>query len=77
MDRNLAVSYLIVDEMHQIHPNLVKDTYWELIFPRESSDSIFYSSEDSELGDPSYIQSNSNQVIATSVVLQYESERRT
>ncbi|EDW26215.1 GL25692 [Drosophila persimilis] len=35
IDRNLTVSYLIVDEMHQEHPELVKDQYWDEVFPNE------------------------------------------
>ncbi|XP_046390919.1 bestrophin-2-like isoform X1 [Ischnura elegans] len=35
VDRNLQVSYLIVDEMHEEHPELIKDQYWDEIFPTE------------------------------------------
>ncbi|EEB10013.1 Bestrophin-1, putative [Pediculus humanus corporis] len=35
VDRNLQVSYLIVDEMHHEHPELIKDQYWEEVFPTE------------------------------------------
>jgi bestrophin, other len=35
VDRNLQVSYLIVDEMHHEHPELLKDQYWDEIFPIE------------------------------------------
>ncbi|KAG8222326.1 hypothetical protein J437_LFUL001868 [Ladona fulva] len=35
VDRNLQVSYLIVDEMHNEHPDLVKDQYWDEVFPAE------------------------------------------
>lgn len=35
VDRNLQVSYLIVDEMHHEHPELIKDQYWDEIFPTE------------------------------------------
>lgn len=35
IDRNLQVSYMIVDEMHHYHPQLVKDQYWDEIFPSE------------------------------------------
>lgn len=29
------VSYLIVDEMHHEHPELIRDQYWDEIFPTE------------------------------------------
>jgi hypothetical protein len=29
IDRNLILSYLIVDEMHNDHPELLKDQYWD------------------------------------------------
>ncbi|XP_029171041.1 bestrophin-4 isoform X2 [Nylanderia fulva] len=35
IDRNLQVSYLIVDEMHHDHPELIRDQYWDEIFPME------------------------------------------
>ncbi|XP_055590759.1 bestrophin-4-like [Uranotaenia lowii] len=35
VDRNLQVSYLIVDDMHHEHPMLVKDQYWDEGFPYE------------------------------------------
>ncbi|XP_019887650.1 bestrophin-4 isoform X2 [Ooceraea biroi] len=35
IDRNLQVSYLIVDEMHHEHPELIRDQYWDEIFPME------------------------------------------
>ncbi|XP_047482780.1 bestrophin-2-like isoform X2 [Penaeus chinensis] len=35
VDRNLQVSYLIVDEMHNEHPDLIQDMYWDEIFPQE------------------------------------------
>uniref|UniRef100_A0A1I8NXE4 Bestrophin homolog n=1 Tax=Stomoxys calcitrans TaxID=35570 RepID=A0A1I8NXE4_STOCA len=35
IDRNLQVSYLIVDEMHHEHPELVKDQYWDEVYPSE------------------------------------------
>lgn len=31
IDRKLQMSYLIVDEMHNEHPDLVKDQYWDEI----------------------------------------------
>lgn len=33
IDRNLKISYLIVDEMHNEHPDLVRDQYWDDVFP--------------------------------------------
>ncbi|XP_054269172.1 bestrophin-4 isoform X2 [Macrosteles quadrilineatus] len=35
VDRNVTVSYLIVDEMHHEHPELIKDQYWDEVFPTE------------------------------------------
>ncbi|CAD6207118.1 GSCOCG00010121001-RA-CDS [Cotesia congregata] len=35
VDRNLQVSYLIVDEMHHDHPELIRDQYWDEVFPIE------------------------------------------
>ncbi|XP_017884204.1 bestrophin-4 isoform X2 [Ceratina calcarata] len=35
IDRNLQVSYLIVDEMHHEHPELIRDQYWDDVFPAE------------------------------------------
>lgn len=35
VDRNLQVSYLIVDEMHHEHPELLKDQYWDEVLPNE------------------------------------------
>lgn len=35
VDRNLQVSYMIVDEMHHEHPELIKDQYWDEVFPSE------------------------------------------
>lgn len=35
VDRNLQISYLIVDEMHHQHPELIKDQYWDTVFPEE------------------------------------------
>ncbi|KAL7640792.1 UNVERIFIED_CONTAM: hypothetical protein RMT77_009067 [Armadillidium vulgare] len=35
VDRNLQISYLIVDEMHSEHPELIQDIYWEEVVPQE------------------------------------------
>ncbi|XP_075214410.1 bestrophin-4-like isoform X2 [Lycorma delicatula] len=35
VDRNVQVSYLIVDEMHHEHPELIRDQYWDEVFPTE------------------------------------------
>jgi hypothetical protein len=31
IDKNIQMSYLIVDEMHNEHPELLKDQYWDEI----------------------------------------------
>ncbi|RZF32140.1 hypothetical protein LSTR_LSTR004003 [Laodelphax striatellus] len=35
VDRNVQVSYLIVDEMHHEHPELIRDQYWDEVLPTE------------------------------------------
>ncbi|XP_037967947.2 bestrophin-4 isoform X3 [Plutella xylostella] len=35
IDRDLQVSYMIVDEMHHEHPELVRDQYWDEMCPAE------------------------------------------
>ncbi|KAJ3658363.1 hypothetical protein Zmor_010106 [Zophobas morio] len=35
VDRNLQISYLIVDEMHHEHPELIRDQYWDEVLPTE------------------------------------------
>lgn len=34
LDRNLQVSFMIVDEMYQRHPRLVRDIYWDELEPQ-------------------------------------------
>ncbi|XP_031631202.1 bestrophin-1 isoform X2 [Contarinia nasturtii] len=33
IDRHIKASYMIVDEMHEEHPELLKDQYWEEVVP--------------------------------------------
>jgi len=35
IDRNLQVSYLIVDTMHEEYPDLMQDKYWDEVYPHE------------------------------------------
>lgn len=39
--RNLQVSYLIVDEMHNDHPELLRDLHWDEVVPKELPYSVF------------------------------------
>ncbi|XP_061395808.1 bestrophin-2-like [Musca vetustissima] len=43
IDRNLQVSYLIVDEMHNEHPELLKDQYWQRFYQAHSEDPPLHS----------------------------------
>jgi hypothetical protein len=31
IDRHIKASYMIVDEMHEEHPELLKDQYWDMV----------------------------------------------
>ncbi|XP_044754880.1 uncharacterized protein LOC123313857 isoform X2 [Coccinella septempunctata] len=35
IDRHIKASYMIVDEMHEEHPELLKDQFWEEVVPKE------------------------------------------
>ncbi|XP_053687646.1 bestrophin-2-like [Sabethes cyaneus] len=35
IDRHIKASYMIVDEMHNEHPELLKDQYWDEVVPKE------------------------------------------
>ncbi|KAJ9585888.1 hypothetical protein L9F63_020451, partial [Diploptera punctata] len=35
IDRHVKAAYMIVDEMHEEHPELLKDQYWEEVVPKE------------------------------------------
>ncbi|XP_063218444.1 bestrophin-4-like [Bacillus rossius redtenbacheri] len=35
IDRHLKAAYMIVDEMHEEHPELLKDQYWDEVVPRD------------------------------------------
>ncbi|KAF2882944.1 hypothetical protein ILUMI_23231 [Ignelater luminosus] len=35
IDRHIKAAYMIVDEMHEEHPELLKDQYWDEVVPKE------------------------------------------
>ncbi|XP_060520945.1 bestrophin-4 isoform X2 [Cylas formicarius] len=35
IDRHIKAAYIIVDEMHEEHPELLKDQYWDDVVPKE------------------------------------------
>ncbi|XP_066250882.1 bestrophin-3 [Euwallacea similis] len=35
IDRHIKAAYIIVDEMHEEHPELLKDQYWDEVVPKE------------------------------------------
>ncbi|XP_074101301.1 bestrophin family protein [Cotesia typhae] len=35
IDRHIKASYMIVDEMHEEHPELLKDQYWDEVVPKD------------------------------------------
>ncbi|CAK1551830.1 unnamed protein product [Leptosia nina] len=53
IDRNLQVSYMIVDEMHHEHPELIKDQYWDEVFPSELPYTIATENQREEHPEPS------------------------
>ncbi|XP_075972946.1 bestrophin homolog 22-like isoform X5 [Anticarsia gemmatalis] len=53
IDRDLQVSYMIVDEMHHEHPELIKDQYWDEVFPAELPYTIATENQREEHPEPS------------------------
>lgn len=53
IDRDLQVSYMIVDEMHHEHPELVKDQYWDEVFPSELPYTLATENQREEHPEPS------------------------
>ncbi|XP_050362804.1 bestrophin-4 isoform X1 [Nymphalis io] len=53
IDRDLQVSYMIVDEMHHEHPELIKDQYWDEVFPSELPYTIATENQREEHPEPS------------------------
>ncbi|CAG4940878.1 unnamed protein product [Colias eurytheme] len=53
IDRNLQVSYMIVDEMHHEHPELIRDQYWDEVFPSELPYTIATENQREEHPEPS------------------------
>ncbi|KAK9508651.1 hypothetical protein O3M35_006162 [Rhynocoris fuscipes] len=53
VDRNVTVSYLIVDEMHHEHPELIKDQYWDEVFPTELPHTVASQSFKDRIPQPS------------------------
>jgi small-conductance mechanosensitive channel len=52
IDKNLQMSYLIVDEMHNEHPELLKDQYWDEV-PSKLLDQYQESEDSDETPEPS------------------------
>lgn len=46
IDKNLTTSYLIVDDMHNEHPELVKDQYWDSIITNPDTSGQNFSEQD-------------------------------
>lgn len=62
VDKNLQMSYLIVDDMHNAHPELLKDQYWDESFNKmpdryEDGDD---SDETTDIVDFDVVQRSSN-----------------
>ncbi|XP_035432064.1 bestrophin homolog 17 isoform X4 [Spodoptera frugiperda] len=53
IDRDLQVSYMIVDEMHHEHPELIRDQYWDEVFPSELPYTIATENNREEHPEPS------------------------
>jgi predicted membrane chloride channel (bestrophin family) len=64
VDRNLQISYLIVDEMHHEHPELIKDQYWDEVLP----DQLPYTPETEQFREMHPLPSTAN------IASQYEDD---
>lgn len=56
VDRNLQISYLIVDEMHHEHPELIRDQYWDTVLP----DELPYTPDTEAMREPPPLPSTAN-----------------
>lgn len=61
------MSYLIVDEMHHEHPELIRDQYWDEIFPTELPYAAEQPREDPPKPSTDHIQLSAAQLQPSSV----------
>ncbi|XP_055604391.1 bestrophin-1-like [Uranotaenia lowii] len=67
IDRHIKASYMIVDEMHDEHPELLKDQYWEEVVPSELPYTVaseFYRREEPKGSAENYLVKESEAVYA-------------
>lgn len=72
IDRNLQVSYLIVDEMHHEHPELVKDQYWDEVFPNELPYQVDSKREQPPVQSTARLDFNTNQTVLSRSESKYD-----